>query len=161
MGLGWKCILPISLANIVLTGILLAAGQGNKRRRGAGHDFHRDAGLDRGANQPFAGIAYAGQAGIGYQGDIFALFELKQKFRRPFRLAELVVAHQRPANLEPGEKLSRVARVFRGDAIGFAQGAQRPRRDILQVSNGRGHDVKLSRHPPLMNRTTACGKNRD
>ena len=24
MGLGWKCILPLSLANIVLTGILLA-----------------------------------------------------------------------------------------------------------------------------------------
>src|SRR5277367_2493548 len=55
-------------------------------------------------------------------------------------------ADQRLRNSVMIEQFAGLARVFAGDAVHFLQRPQRAERDILEIADRRGHDVKSSAH---------------
>ena len=53
-----------------------------------------------------------------------------------------VIADQRRLNLEVAQELARMPGIFRGDEVRLFQHPKGPKRDVLQVANGRGDDVE-------------------
>jgi len=62
-------------------------------------------------------------------------------------LVVLVIADRFGADSEMVQELPRVARVFAGDQVNFAQHTQRALSDVFQIPNRCGDDVKRTRHP--------------
>ena len=83
----------------------------------AGKDGVGQAALDAGAEQAVAGIADAGQAGVGDDGDVFPGGEFLDEFGGAARFVVLVVADERLRDFEMAQQISRVAGVFAGDEV--------------------------------------------
>jgi hypothetical protein len=66
------------------------------------------------------------------------------------RFVEFEIADQRFVNIEMLEQLPRPARIFSRDHVAFAQHPQRAQRDILEVANGRGDEIKSARRERWM-----------
>ena len=58
------------------------------------------------------------------------------------RLVELEIAQQRLGDAEMFEQLAGMPRVLGGDDVTLAQDAERAERDVLEVANRRGDEVK-------------------
>ena len=106
------------------------------------HRFDAEARRNRRLDYTFAGIADAGTAGIRDQRDFFAAPETFDDFLAASGFVELKIAEQRFGDAEMLQQSPGVARVLGGGDVALAQHAQRAQRDVLEVANGRGDEVK-------------------
>ena len=103
-----------------------------------GHPFFRT-----GADEPVTRIGDARVAAVRTERDFLARLH-----RRDDRLGDaLLVAltvrdHVRTRNLEVRQELPGATRVFAGNERSGLEGVQSPRREIAEVSDGSGNDVK-------------------
>ena len=101
-----------------------------------------EAGGNGGFDHTFARITDAGTAGVRDERDFLAAPETLDDFFAAPRLVELKIAQERFADAKVFEELAAVARVLGGDDIALAQDAQRAKRDVFEIANWRGHEVK-------------------
>ena len=96
------------------------------------------------AHQLKAGIGDAGSPGVGDERHAKPLLQPFQDVI-PFEVLVVVeVRGERPGDAEMGQQLPGMAGVFRRDQIGFLQDAQGAQRDVLQIPDRRGYDIKNS-----------------
>ena len=87
-----------------------------------------------------AGIADAGQAGVGDDGDAFAGGEFFDQLRGAPRFVVFVIADERLVDLEVPEQIPGVPRVFAGDEIDALEHLQRAQRDVPEIADGSGDE---------------------
>ena len=83
-------------------------------------------------------------ARIGDQSDFRALLERDEQLRGARHLVVLVIADERLVDVVMLEEFAGVASVLAGDLIRLAQNAQCPERDVLEIADGRGDQVKAA-----------------
>jgi hypothetical protein len=122
------------------------AGGGERReeRGGAGDGNHRDFVAKAESDQAVAGIGNQRHARVADESDFRALLESDEKFRRARHLVVLVIAHERLRDFVVSQELLRVAGVFAGNLVGFAQDAQGAQGDVLEIADGRGDEIKAA-----------------
>ena len=106
------------------------------------HGLDSKTGGDGGFDDALARIADAGTAGIRDQRDFLAAPETVNDFLAALGLVKLEITQKRSGDSEMLEQLPGAARVLGGDHVALAQDAQRAERDVLQVANRRGDEVK-------------------
>ena len=125
---------------------------GHRERRGdrrrPGHRPHRNPGEPRCPHQPVAGIREQRRPGVADQRDRFPGAEPLDQVVRPLRFVVLVVRDESRAAFEPGPQFPRHPRVLTREMPDAAQRLHRPRREIPQVPDGRGHDEQHPRRRP-------------
>lgn len=114
--------------------------QGTRARDG----LDAETGGARGAHDTFARVANAGAAGIGNERDALALAQAFEDFTGSARFVEAEVTQERFVKLEMLEQSGGVAGVFGGDDVTLFEGAQGAERDVLEIANRGGHEVKRS-----------------
>ena len=112
------------------------------QRAGAGHRLDAQAGRNGGLHDAFARIADARTARVRDQRDFFAAPQAFDDFLAALRLVELEIAQQRLGNSEMLQQLSGVPRVLGRHHVALLERAQRAQRDVLQVADRRGDQVK-------------------
>ena len=142
---------------------------------GAGDGNDGDAGGDGFGDEPGAGIADAGHACIGDDGDESAVLQRGDQLGGTITLVVLMEADGRCGDGEVVEELLRLARVFAGDAVSVLENFKGAEGDVAEVADGRGDEVEAgsersvghclehgsaSRFPPNSRRRTAEGKSR-
>ena len=104
------------------------------RRRPRQHG-HRDAGLDRGGDQPRTRVADGRKARVARQGDALAGLQPREHLGGPRRLVVLVVAEQPRTDSMPLQELPRVPRVLAEHELRLGQLAQHAQGDVLEVAD--------------------------
>ena len=112
---------------------------------GARHRFDAKAGGQGCFDHPFARVADAGTSGIGDEGDFLTTLQSLDDFLASPGFIELEITEQRPGDSKMTQQLAGAPRVFRGDDVAFLQRPQRAQRDIFEIPDGRGHEVKGAR----------------
>ena len=108
----------------------------------AGHGSYLAADSQRFAHQGKARVGDAGHPRLRYQRSIFPLL---QPLNEPLELArpgELVKARDRRHDAVMAEQRARRPGVFSHDESDRIQDADRPQRDILQISDGCSNNVE-------------------
>jgi len=117
--------------------------QRRQYRRSSWQRNHCQARVDGGHHHAIAGIRNQRRAGVGDNRDGIARAQTFHNFGRAAGLVMLVIAQQWLANFEMIQQFLRLARVLAGDGAHlFAQHAQRPQRDVLQISYGSCHEIE-------------------
>ena len=114
---------------------------GNKRAR-TSHGLHAKSGGYGGAHHAFAGVADAGTAGVRDQRNFLAASETFDDLFAAFGLIELEIAQERFGDAKMFQQLPGMTRVLGGNHVALAQDAQRAERDVLEIANRRGDEVK-------------------
>ena len=133
-------------AEVERVGGQAGAGQRGERGRGTRHGLHRDAGIDGGAHQAVAGVGDQRHAGVGDQRDHGAADEAGSEFFGALRLVVVVIAHRRLVDIVVIQQFARLPRVFARDQVGLAQHADGAIGDVLEVPDGRRHEVEQTGH---------------
>jgi hypothetical protein len=94
-----------------------------------------------------SGVLHAGHPGIGDQGHVLAVAQEAQHLLGLLRLVVLEEAGHPHMDIEMAQELAGVTRVFGGDELDRAQGAEDARRHVPQIADRRGADVQHAAHP--------------
>ena len=122
--------------------------EGGSEGAGSGNGGHRHARAVRFTNEFESGIGHQGRAGIGHEGDIAAARESRQHATRGGGLVVVVEADEfGGARAEVAQQDAATSGIFAGQYLHGLQDFGGSRRDVLQVSNGRGYHVQVSRVP--------------
>ena len=116
--------------------------QGGQHRRGSGYRGDRVARLLRRANELIARIGNQRRAGVRYQRDRRPFHKLPQKLGACCRGVVIVVGCERTIDRVTFEQLAGHPRVLAGDEVGGRKRGQRAQRDVAEVADGGGHNMK-------------------
>src|SRR5215213_4125077 len=101
-----------------------AGGQSGDESGRSGDGFDAQPRCASGFDDTLAGIADAGTAGVGDQGDLVATSEALQYFFGAFGLIELEITEQGFGDSEVFKQLTCVPGIFGGDDVAFFKGPQ-------------------------------------
>src|SRR5437867_2878548 len=113
-----------------LSGGQAAGGERRDERARAWHRLDAQARRARGTHDAFAGIADAGTARVGDEGDAVAAPEPFEDFLAAAGFVEGEATDQRLADPEVLQQLAGAPGVFGGDDVALAQDTQRAQRDV-------------------------------
>src|SRR6266436_4217761 len=82
--------------------------------------------------------------GVAHERDFGALLQGHDQFRRARQLVVFVIADQRLVDVVVSEQFLRVPRILAGDLIGFLEDAQRAKRDVLEIADGRPDQIEAA-----------------
>ena len=119
-----------------------ARHQRRQKRRRARNRHHRHMMADGQRNQAEPRVRNSRHARIGHQRDACSLLHFLDEFGRARHLIVFVVTDGASRNAVVVEQLLRPACVFARDKIRFLENAQSAQRDVLQVADGRGDEIK-------------------
>ncbi len=96
-------------------------------------------------NQAISGIGDARHTGIGHQRDASAALKIEHQFRRSGHFIVFVITGRSSGDAVVVQQLLGLPSVFTGDHVSFLEHADGPQRDVLEVADGRCHQVKSRR----------------
>jgi hypothetical protein len=127
---------------VEIVGGKTTGGECGDERARAGEGIDRESGVDRGADDPFSGVADGGGSGVRDEGHLLSAAQALEDFLRAPGFVELVVAEERACDVKEAEQLAGPAGVLSGDDIAFPKGAQRAEGDVLKVPDGGCDEVE-------------------
>src|SRR5687767_9728094 len=99
------------------------------------------------------GIRDARGARFGHQRDRLSCLQAVEESRA----APAEQRDERRPDRVAGQEFGGRSRVLAGDRVNLRQDLERPQRDVLEVADGRGHDVESSRHGPMLSSAAVDG----
>ncbi len=120
------------------------ADERRDHRAGTWQDLHRDAIPDAGIHQALAGIRDPGHSRVRNVGHGPALLKLQDQLSGAGGFIVLMHAHQGLSHPQVLQQHSGVAGVLARDGVHARQASPGAFRDVTQVTDGGGDDVKLS-----------------
>ncbi len=95
-------------------------------------------------DETVAGVGHERHPRVANQRNLRALLQSDDQLRRAGQLIVFVVADQRLVNVVVRKELQSMARVFAGDLIDLLQDAQRPKRDVFEISDRRADKIEAA-----------------
>ena len=117
-----------------------APDQGGEDGAGAWENRVGEAAFDAGAEEAVAGVADSGHAGIGDEGDLFAIGEVFEEFGGASGFVVFVVTDEGFGDFEVAEEIARMTGIFAGDEIGILQRLDGAKGDISEVTDRSGDE---------------------
>src|SRR5437667_6606206 len=93
-------------------------------------------------DETVAGVGHEWHPRVANQRNLRALLQGDDQLRRAHQLIVFVVADQRLVNVVVRKELQSMARVFAGDFVDLLQDAQRPKRDVFEISDRRADKIE-------------------
>lgn len=124
------------------------ADEGIEHGGGPREDLIGDGFLDAALDETVAGIRNARHAGIGDDGDVFAVADAIEQLGDAADLIVLVQGDERLLDAVVLEQWRGMAGVLAGDAVGIAEGLQGAQGDVIPMADGRRNERKAG---------TCCG----
>lgn len=115
-------------------------------RTGSWNWFHPKASLEAGLDEVEAGIRQTWCAGIRHEGYLFPTFQTREDLGDARTAVVIVKTEGTRRDAEVGEQLGGAARIFRRDEVRFAQHANGPKCDVLEIADGRGDHEQRAGH---------------
>ena len=119
-----------------------AGDEGRHKGCGAGQTLHFDSTRHGRTDQEEAGVADGGRAGVADERHLLARFETGSEGLGCLVLIELVVAHQRNADVVVLQQNTTGARVFGEYEVDRFQNTKRAQRDVFEIANGGGNEIE-------------------
>ena len=104
--------------------------------------MHFDSTRHGRTHQEKAGVADGGRAGVADECHLFARFETGGEGIGRLVLIELVVAHQRNADVVVLQQNTTGARVFGKYEVDRFQNTKRAQRDVFEIADGGGNEIE-------------------
>jgi hypothetical protein len=120
-------------------------GEGSEKRGRAGYRDYRNLVAETKRHEAVTGIGNQGHSRVTDEGNLGALFQGNQEFRRARHFVVLVIADQGLVDIVVSEKFLGVAGVFASDLIGFLQNAQGAKSNVLEVADRRADEIEAAR----------------
>ena len=121
-----------------------AGRQTGHQRAGSGNGLYPKPCGQNFGHDAFSRIADSRRSGVGHQGHGLATAQSVEDLRAASGLIETEIADHLFSKPEVGQQLAGVPGVFGGDHRALPKHPQRPEGDVLQVSDGCGHQVQRS-----------------
>ncbi|MDB6153544.1 MAG: hypothetical protein JWL90_1997 [Chthoniobacteraceae bacterium] len=115
--------------------------RGQDRRR-PGQDGVGNRAFDARPQEPMPRIGNARHARIGDDGDLFSQLEAGKQFLGPARFVMSMIAQKRLFDLKMTQQIAGVPGIFRRDDVDKFEGLKRPQRDVPEIADRRGNEVK-------------------
>ena len=104
--------------------------------------MHFDSTRHGRTHQEKAGVADGGRAGVADERHLLARFETGSEGLGCLVLIELVVAHQRNADVVVLQQDATGARVFGEYEVDRFQNTKRAQRDVFEIADGGGNEIE-------------------
>ena len=117
--------------------------QRGHKRRWTGQTLDRNIVLNAGPDQQKARVRNARRTRIGHQRECFSLLQLVHQPLHGLVFIEYMVAMERLADIKVAQQHPRRTGVFGQDSIRILQDFNGSQRNVVQITDGRRHEVKF------------------